>query len=229
MVFQMGSVLVVAVIAYFIGCTPFGYLTGRILKDIDIREHGSGSTGATNVLRLLGKRPALFVFLADVLKGAVAILCAGWICIKFIGLQPVASAANIDLHALVNWAACAAGFAVLLGHSCSFWLNFKGGKSAATGLGVLMAMSWPVGLGAAAIFGVTLAMFRIVSLSSMLAVLAAIALIFGLEEPLPYRLLVATGGVYVIIRHRANIRRLSAGTEPRLGQTPGSSGLRARW
>jgi glycerol-3-phosphate acyltransferase PlsY len=107
---------------------------------------------------------------------------------------------------------------VLLGHGRSVWLNFTGGKSAATGLGVLLAMSWPVGLGAAMVFGVALAISRIVSLSSMLAALTAIALICGLEQPLPYRLLVIAGGIYVIVRHRANIRRLLAGTEPRLGK-----------
>jgi glycerol-3-phosphate acyltransferase PlsY len=106
-----------------------------------------------------------------------------------------------------------------MGHSRSIWLNFTGGKSAATGLGVLLAMSWPVGLGAAAVFGVVLAIFRIVSLGSMLAALTAIALICSLEQPLPYRLLVMAGGIYVIARHRANIQRLLAGTEPRLGQS----------
>jgi len=98
-------------------------------------------------------------------------------------------------------------------------LNFTGGKSAATGLGVLLAMSWPVGLGAAAAFGVVLAIARIVSLGSMLAALTAIALVWTLEQPLPYRLLVMAGGIYVIARHRANIQRLLAGTEPRLGQS----------
>jgi Predicted membrane protein len=112
-----------------------------------------------------------------------------------------------------------AGLAALLGHSRSIWLNFTGGKSAATGLGVLLAMSWPVGLGAATAFGVVLATSRIVSLSSMLAALTAIVLICALEQPLPYRLLVIAGGIYVIVRHRANIQRLLAGAEPRLGQS----------
>ena len=111
------------------------------------------------------------------------------------------------------------GLPPLLGHARSIWLNFTGGKSAATGLGVLLAISSPVGLGAATVFGVVLAIFRIVSLSSMLAALTAIALIWGLEQPLPYRLLVIAGSIYVIVRHRANIQRLLAGTEPRLGQS----------
>jgi glycerol-3-phosphate acyltransferase PlsY len=192
--------------AYLLGSLPTGYLAGRLLKGIDIREHGSGSTGATNVLRTLGKAPALAVLLLDVLKGVAAILLVRWIH------------AWLDAPAWMPWAVCLAGLAVLLGHSRSVWLNFTGGKSAATGLGVLLALSWPVGLGAAAAFGIVLAIFRIVSLSSMTAALTAITLVSVLHQPLPYRLLVIAGGLYVIALHRTNIRRLVAGTEPRVGR-----------
>ncbi|TYL83942.1 glycerol-3-phosphate 1-O-acyltransferase PlsY [Bradyrhizobium cytisi] len=206
------------VIAYLVGSIPSGYLAGKLLRGIDIREHGSRSTGATNVLRTLGKWPALVVLIADVLKGVAAILVARWFCPWLTTeLSPTPPTAS-DLQTWVPWAVCLAGIAALLGHGRSIWLNFTGGKSAATGLGVLLAMSWPVGLGAAAVFGVVLAIARIVSLSSMLAALTAIALVCGFEHPLPYRLLVIAGGLYVIIRHRANIQRLLAGTEPRLGQ-----------
>jgi glycerol-3-phosphate acyltransferase PlsY len=209
-------------IAYLLGSTPTGYWAGKLLKGIDIREHGSRSTGATNVLRTLGKWPALMVLLADVLKGVAALVVARWLYT----LPSVTPPAALDLQTWVPWAVCLAGLAALFGHSHSIWLNFSGGKSAATGLGVLLAMSWPVGVGAAAAFAVVLAVFRIVSLSSMLAALTAIALVCGLEQPLPYRLLVIAGGVYVIVRHRANIQRLLAGTEPRLGQrSPDSKGL----
>lgn len=130
----------------------------------------------------------------------------------------VAAPVGPDLTGLKPWAICLAGLAALLGHSRSIWLGFTGGKSVAAGLGVLLALSWPVGLGALAVFGVALAASRIVSLSSVLASSAAIILILILEQPLPYRLLVIAGGLYVIARHRANIQRLLAGTEPRLGQ-----------
>ncbi|WHO71447.1 glycerol-3-phosphate 1-O-acyltransferase PlsY [Rhizobium sp. BT03] len=206
-------------IAYLFGSIPTGYLAGKLLKGIDIREHGSKSTGATNVLRTLGKWPASMVFLIDVLKGVGAIVFARWF---YPWLSPVSSGTApmaADLQSSASGAVCLAGLAVLLGHSRSVWLNFAGGKSVATGLGVLLAMSWPVGLGAATVFAVALAISRIVSLSSMLAALAAMALVFCLEQPLPYRLLVIAGGVYVIVRHRANVRRLLAGTEPRLGNT----------
>jgi acyl phosphate:glycerol-3-phosphate acyltransferase len=205
-------------IAYLLGSTPTGYLAGKLLRGIDIREHGSKSTGATNVLRTLGKWPALLVLVADVLKGVAAIIVARSLCPwLYTELAPTPPTA-FDLQIWVPWAVCLAGIAVLLGHSRSIWLKFSGGKSAATGLGVLLAMSWPVGLGAATVFGIVLAIGRIVSLSSMLAVLTAILLVCGLDQPWPYRLLVIGGGVYVIVRHRANIQRLWAGTEPRLGQ-----------
>lgn len=206
-------------IAYLFGSTPTGYLAGKLLRGIDIREHGSRSTGATNVLRTLGKWPALVVLLVDVLKGVGAIVFARWFYPWLCSLPSVTPPIAFDLQTWMPWAVCLAGLAALVGHGRSIWLNFTGGKSAATGLGVLLAISWPVGLGAATVFGVVLAIFRRVSLGSILAALTAIVLICGLEQPLPYRLLVIAGSIYVIVRHRANIQRLLAGTEPRLGQS----------
>lgn len=201
-------------VAYLLGATPTGYWAGKLLRGIDIREHGSKSTGATNVLRTLGKGPALVVLLVDVLKGVAALAFVRWLYT----LPALTPPASIDLQAFVPWMVCLAGLAALFGHGRSIWLDFTGGKSAATGLGVLLALSWPIGLGAAAVFGGVLALFRLVSLSSMLAAVTAILLVCAQEQPLPYRLLVIAGAVYVIARHRANIQRLWAGTEPRLGQ-----------
>ena len=210
-------------LAYLLGALPTGYLAGRLVAGIDIREHGSKSTGATNVLRTLGKGPALVVLLVDVAKGAAAVAFARWFY-PWLATSPVAASvatppASLDVQTWVPWAVCLAGLAALLGHGRSIWLGFTGGKSAATGLGVLLALSWPIGLGAAAVFAATLALLRIVSLGSMLAALTAIVLAVALGEPLPYRLLVIAGGLYVIARHRANIARLLAGTEPRLGRS----------
>jgi glycerol-3-phosphate acyltransferase PlsY len=218
MVFWIASLAGLA-IAYLFGSTPTGYLAGKLLKGIDIREHGSRSIGATNVLRTLGKWPALAVLLIDVLKGAAAIVFARWFYPWLSTLPSVTPPAALDLQTFVPWAVCLAGLAALLGHARSVWLNFAGGKSVAAGLGVLLALSWPVGLGGLAVFGVALAIFRIVSLGSMLAALTAIVLVCVMEQPLPYRLVVIAGGIYVVARHRANIQRLLAGTEPRLGQS----------
>ncbi|PLP57052.1 acyl-phosphate--glycerol-3-phosphate O-acyltransferase [Mesorhizobium loti] len=219
MVFWGTSAVGLAIAAYLLGSIPTGYLVGKLLKDIDIREHGSRSTGATNVLRTLGKGPALAVLLVDVLKGAAAVVFARWVCLWLSSWPAATPSQPLEPQSWAPWIVCLAGLAALLGHGRSIWLNFTGGKSAATGLGVLLAMSWPIGSGAAAVFVVALALSRIVSLSSMLAALMAIVLVSVLEQPLPYRLLVIAGGIYVVMRHRANIRRLLSGTEPRLGQS----------
>src|SRR4029078_8085576 len=205
MVFWIASVVGLA-IAYLFGSTPTGYLAGKLLKGIDIREHGSKSIGATNVLRTLGKSPALVVLLVDVLKGAAAIGFARWFYPWLYTWPSVTPPTALDLQTWTPWAVCLAGLSVLMAHGRAIWLNFTGGKSAATGLGVLLAMSWPVGLVCFHMFCVVRAFFRIVSLGSMLAALTAIALILGLEQPLPYRLLVIAGSIYVIARHRANIQ-----------------------
>jgi acyl phosphate:glycerol-3-phosphate acyltransferase len=200
-------------IAYLLGSIPTGYLTGKVLRGIDIREHGSRSTGATNVLRTLGKGPAAVVLAIDIAKGAAAVGFAQWLT------------AQLSLEGSA-WIVALAGLAALLGHARSVWLRFSGGKSAATGLGVLLALSWPVGFGAAMVFGVTLAFVRIVSLGSILAALTAMVLGLALGLPVPYLLLLAAGGIYVIVRHRANMARLLNGTEPRLGQKSLETGPR---
>lgn len=205
-------------VAYLLGATPTGYLAGRLLKGIDIREYGSKSTGATNVLRTLGAWPAVAVLAVDIAKGAAAVLFAGWFYPWLHALPAAAAPAGFGPQGATPWAACLTGLAALFGHSRSVWLNFTGGKSAATGLGILLAMSWPVGLGTGVAFALVVALFRIVSLGPMLAAVAAIALVSILEKPLAYRLLVIAGGIFVIALHRANIRRLLAGTEPRIGR-----------
>jgi glycerol-3-phosphate acyltransferase PlsY len=213
----IGYNVLVGAIAYLCGSIPTGYWLGKLLNGIDIREHGSKSTGATNVLRILGKAPALAVLLIDLLKGVAAVAFARWLY----SLPAVVAAAPvaIDLESWLPWAISAAALIAILGHSRSIWIQFKGGKSAATGLGVLLAMSWQVGLGVAISFGVVLAVSRIVSLSSIASAVAAIVLMGIFHQPIAFLLMAIVGATYVILRHKANIQRLLAGAEPRIGQS----------
>lgn len=203
--------------AYLLGSIPSGYWAGRWLQGIDIREHGSGSTGATNVLRTVGKFPAIVVLLVDILKGAAAIALTHWFYATPL-VQPYIPS-TVEPIDWVPWMITLAGVAALLGHSKSVFLKFTGGKSVATSLGVLLAMSWIVGLGTFGVFLVVLAITRIVSMSSISGAIAVSGLMFLTGQPLPYLLFAIVGGIYVIVRHRTNIERLLAGTEPRLGQS----------
>ena len=202
--------------AYLLGSIPTGYILVKLLKGIDIREVGSGSTGATNVLRTLGKGPGAFVLLVDCLKGVFSIFLA----YQFFEF----ASSNNFIPPTVNpeiwqpFLITLAGLAALLGHSKSIFLGFSGGKSVATGLGVLFAMNWQVGLATFGVFAVVVAISRIVSLSSICGAVAVSIFMVLFHQPLPYVLFGVAGGLYVIIRHKTNIERLLAGTEPKLGQ-----------
>ncbi len=197
-------------IAYLLGSIPTGYLVARAVKGIDIREHGSGNPGATNVLRVVGKGAGFTVLIVDLMKGVVAVLL-----MRFAGRAWLETDATFV--ALTDWWVTLAGLMAIVGHSRSPWLNWTGGKSAATGLGVLLALAWPVGLGTAGVFAAVLAVTRTVSLGSITAAIAAGLLMFLFQKPLPYVLMAIAGGLYVILRHRSNLQRIWAGTEPRLG------------
>lgn len=207
--------IAIGLFAYLCGSIPTGFWLGKIIADIDIREQGSGSTGATNVLRTLGKAPALATLLIDLLKGVLAVGAAAWFCsLPFAnGVTP----ADADQDAFRHWAMAGAAIFALIGHGRSIWIGFRGGKSAATGLGVLLAMSWQVGLGVAVAFAFVLMVSRIVSLSSISAALAAVILMVSFHQPTAFLLMTVAGAGYVIVRHRANIQRLLAGAEPRIG------------
>jgi acyl phosphate:glycerol-3-phosphate acyltransferase len=197
-------------LAYLLGSIPTGYTAGKLLKGIDIRDEGSGSIGATNVLRTLGKGPAVVVLLVDMLKGVGAIaLTSGFLAL----IPPDSLPLNWQ-----PWLAAAAGITAILGHSRSIWLNFAGGKSVATSLGVLLAMSLPVGLSALGAFLAVLGISRIVSLSSIAAALVVGIVSFVLPQPLPYQIFGLAASIYVIWRHRSNIERLLSGSEPQIGQ-----------
>jgi len=204
--------LALLVAGYLLGSIPSGWLAGRWLAGVDIRQHGSGSTGATNVLRVVGKGPALVVFLVDVLKGTAAVLLAkAWL--EPAGLE--GGGWGVDAWVV------AAGLAALAGHIWPVWLGWKGGKAVATGLGMLLGLAWPVGLACFGIFLTVLSLSRIVSLSSVVAALSLPLLMlgwFGSGGLRPaYLALAVITMVLVVWRHRANLKRLLEGTEPRLG------------
>ena len=192
------SSLLLLAIGYLLGSMPNGYLAGRWLKGIDLRQCGSGSTGATNVLRNVGKAPALVVFLLDVGKGTLAVLLA-----KSFGLD--------------DWVLVLAGLAALAGHIWPVWLGWKGGKAVATGLGMFLGLAWPVGLACFGLFMAVISISRIVSLSSVVAAigLPVLMVLAGASGASISVSLVAS--VMVLWRHRSNIKRLIAGTEPRIG------------
>ncbi len=202
-------------VAYLLGSIPTGYTAVKLLKGIDIREVGSGSTGATNVLRALGKGPGAFVLVVDCLKGVLSV----FLVYRFFD----ANSQNLLPQAVNSewqpWLVTLAGIFAVLGHSKSIFLGFTGGKSVATSLGILLAMNWQVGLATFGVFAVVVAISRIVSLSSIFGAVAVSIFMVLLHQPLAYILFGVGGGSYVIIRHRSNIQRLLAGTEPKLGQS----------
>ncbi|MBE9223276.1 glycerol-3-phosphate 1-O-acyltransferase PlsY [Cyanobacterium stanieri LEGE 03274] len=194
--------------AYLLGSIPTGYLAGRILKGIDIREHGSGSTGATNVLRTVGKGAAIGVLLVDLVKGMMAIAL----------IKMITNSLGGNVLQWQEWLVMTGALLAVLGHSKSVWLKFSGGKSAAISLGVLFVMNPFVGLGTLATFLIVLYFSRIVSLSSLSGAIAVSVFMAIFNPSIPYLTFALLAGLYVIIRHRTNIQRLMAGKEPRIGQ-----------
>ncbi len=189
--------LIALVGGYLIGSIPFGLLLTQAAGLGDIRSIGSGSIGATNVLRTGKKGLAAATLLLDALKGVAAVLLARWV----LG----------DEQALV------AGVAAVLGHTLPVWLGFRGGKGVATALGVSLAAMWPVALACGAVWLVMAKLTKMSSASSLTAVIAApvLALVLVDSEHAIFALLVAA---LVVWRHDSNIRRLLAGTEPKIGQ-----------
>ena len=188
--------LVALVGGYLIGSIPFGLLLTRAAGLGDIRAIGSGNIGATNVLRTGRKGLAVATLLLDALKGVAAVLLARW----FLGDQDLV-----------------AGTAAVLGHTMPVWLGFKGGKGGATGLGVCLAAMWPVGLACMAVWLVSAKVTKMSSAATLIGVASApiFALILSDGE---HALLALLVGLLIFWKHEGNIRRLIAGTEPKIGQ-----------
>lgn len=207
--------LIAAVVGYLLGSLPFGYLVARA-KGVNIFEVGSKNPGATNVRRVLGHGPGNLVLFLDGAKGAVA---AGlFLIVHRLGPQYCPFDANGLLILEITGLSAA-----ILGHSFSCFTGFRGGKSVATaagGFAVLFPLGMAIALG---VFGVTLGVSRYVSLASMLAAAALPFAAFSFKQPSPVISISAVAAAFVIYRHRANLARIRAGTESKIGRKVAAS------
>lgn len=198
----------VVLLAYLLGSIPFGYLLVRLSVGGDVRETGSGGTGATNVTRRAGRSVGVLTLLLDLLKGTAAVFVAR---------------ALLGAGELEQWWVCAAGAAAVLGHVFPIWLKFHGGKGVATGLGVFLMLAPLATLCALLVFVFVVWLWRYVSLGSIVAA-ALLPLgvwslsMFGISDraPRPVLLLSILGAALIVFMHRANVGRLLRGEESKL-------------
>ncbi len=195
---------------YLLGSVPFGLLVARYVGGIDIRQLGSGNIGATNVGRAMGVRWFFVVMALDALKGALPV----WSTMYVLGTET----------GLIRHVQVLVGLAAVLGHMFPCWLNFKGGKGVATGLGVILVIGPKASAAAAIAFILTLAMYRMISLSSIIAavVFCVVQLWQLLSAPVsaatwPLAAFAVVIPLLIIVQHRSNIRRILAGTERKVG------------
>ena len=198
MVLKCIELLIVALVAYVIGSIPTGYLIVKAKTGQDIRTIGSGSTGATNVKRVLGKNYFFLVMILDAIKGALPVVLAKLFATVglSIGLAPVVAAV-----------------AVIIGQSKSVFLQFKGGKSVASGVGTILALNWIVGLIIALVWGVITYTTKYVSVGSIIALVVSPFVMYFLGAPIAYVAYCALGAIYIVYLHRENIKRLIQGNE----------------
>jgi len=221
----------ILILSYLMGSIPFGYIVAKS-HGIDIRQHGSGNIGATNVMRVLGKKPGYTVFACDVLKGLVAVLVAKYIAhhdvMTFTQARQVGVAIYHDTYFVMlpeSVGAISAAIACIIGHNFPVWLGFKGGKGMATSAGVLIGM---IPATAATCMGIWIIVFlatRYVSLASLVAsislpLVTMIFLILGLLHGWPYFYFTVAACILAVWRHRSNIVRLLNGTESRFEKKP---------
>ena len=190
--------------AYLIGAIPVGVLVARAAGGVDIRKAGSGNIGATNVMRAMGPGPAVATLVGDVIKGGLAVLAAT-------ALIPA------------PWGAAAGALAAIAGNCWPVFLRFRGGKGVATGLGAFLALTpWAV-LPSAVVFAAAVGATRLVSLGSVLGVLALPVGAAVLGYPRPAVVVAAATALIIVARHRQNLARLARGAEPRLGERVGGA------
>ncbi len=183
------------IISYLLGSIPSGLIVGKVFYGIDIREHGSGNLGGTNTFRTLGKKAGMAVTLSDILKGTLAVFLARWF--------------GDDLHPLI------AGVVAVIGHMYPVFAGFRGGKAVATSAGILLGYAPLMFLILLSVFMLGLYLTKYVSLSSMLAAVAALTYSF-IDGDIALIIVVAVLSAFVFYRHRANIKRIINKTEPKI-------------
>lgn len=191
-----GIILIMAIAAYLIGSIPTGYIIVKLKTGEDIRTIGSGSTGATNVKRVLGKKWFFIVMLLDGIKGMIPVFFAKYFFPDIIGLCAVVAAVM-----------------VIIGHSKPLYLGFRGGKSVATGIGTLIALNPIVGIILVGIWSIVTWFSRYVSVGSITALVFAPILMYLFKNPICYIIYALIAMVYIIYLHRENIKRLINGCE----------------
>ena len=198
MIYKCLELALTAFIAYIIGSIPTGYLIVKAKTGKDIRTVGSGSTGATNVKRVLGKNYFFLVMFLDALKGALPVVLAKIFITAGVsmGIAPVIAA-----------------IAVIIGHSKSVFLGFKGGKSVASGVGTIIALNWIAGIIIAVIWGIITYSTKYVSVGSIIALIISPFIMYFLNSPIAYVAYCTLGAVYIVYLHRENIKRLIQGNE----------------
>lgn len=207
----MLTILAIMVVSYIIGSFPTSIIVGKILRGIDIREHGSGNAGGTNVFRVLGWKPGVLVMLVDVFKGFAATY---WIPSQ---LAPLSN--HLPLLQLL------AGIAAVVGHIWTVFAGFRGGKGVGTAAGMLLALFPQALIYCLLVFLLVLAATRIVSISSMMGAITLPIVLsvfkYGLDKPVPLPLFIFSffAAALIIYTHRANIKRLLNGTENRFGRS----------
>jgi glycerol-3-phosphate acyltransferase PlsY len=189
--------LFILIVIYLIAAVPTGIVLAKVMGYEDVRDKGSGNIGATNVYRVAGKLAGVLTLAGDILKGFLPLLaCKTW-------LAPTPAQLGI---------ACAMA---IVGHCYPFYLKFRGGKGIATALGIFLVMSPIAVLGAAIVFGITVATTRFISLGSVLAAMSAPLLVLMLNQPQPIFLATLFIAALIVWRHRSNIKRLMDGSEDR--------------
>ena len=197
----MALIFFILLASYLLGSFPSGFLYAKNLKGIDLRKVGSGSTGATNVLRNIGKWPALIVFIIDVFKGFIAVKIAYFFLSE-------------------NIFQVLAGLFAITGHIWPIWLKGRGGKAVATGLGMFIALSWKVGLASFGTFLIVICLTKIVSISSITAalLLPIYMLIYKGTFNHPFTIISFIVAIIVIWKHRSNVNRILKGEESKISK-----------